>query len=77
MSKDTQYAFPVPVASMGTPSNIKGMTLHQYYVGKALVGILSAGIGVSGNDNGHHHEPELIANACIKYADAMIKEGNK
>jgi len=51
-----------------------GMTLRQWYAGKALDGIDIAKVfeGTSFDDR-----VKSLATACFKIADAMIEEGNK
>lgn len=73
--KDGGSAFPV-MWNQNTPGELiaePGMTLRDWFAGQAISGALlaprpSEGMVVS---------PEGLAQACYKYADAMIKERYK
>lgn len=49
----------------GYNSGVPGMTMLQYYAGKAMLAILS-------NPN-YHTSPEALAKNCFIYAESMIK----
>lgn len=75
MSKidDGRPAFPV------SPNFFyPGMSLRDWFAGQALVGWLAHGPVVNGEnicDKKEH--AEMIAQACFRYADAMLAEGRK
>lgn len=55
-----------------------GMSLRDWLAGKALIGILTAGIGVKSEDEKEYSlEKHKVAACCYQYADAMIAERNK
>lgn len=49
-----------------------GMTLRQWYAGKALIGYLSGR-----RKNIQEYDAQEMAKKCFEIADAMIEEGNK
>ena len=70
--KDT-HAFPVSPDTLTTSA---GMTLHQYYVGQAIIGILSNERLVQGRAN---HEwlsswSEDMNKEAIRIADGIIEQ---
>lgn len=69
MSKETGGpAFPVDVDGRNYHP---GQTLRDYFAGKALQGILAAGIGVNIGPS-HVEEMEGVAKTIYLVADAMI-----
>ncbi|KMV67766.1 hypothetical protein WB66_11105 [bacteria symbiont BFo1 of Frankliniella occidentalis] len=69
MSKETGGpAFPVDVDGRNYHP---GQTLRDYFAGKALQGILAAGIGVNIGPS-HVEEMESVAKTIYLVADAMI-----
>lgn len=71
-SKDGGPAFPLPVASMGTPTCDPGMSLRDYFAAQALAAmtisetrILNLHDGIQGG--------MLEATAAYVIADAMLK----
>ncbi|MEI2684246.1 hypothetical protein [Erwinia aphidicola] len=70
MSKETGGpAFPTPATEWH--GHDEGMTLRDYFAGKALQGILSAGIGLNVGPS-HAEEMEGAAKTIYLMADAMI-----
>ena len=73
-------AFPRP-ESRGTSGAItlhgqNGMTLRDYFAGQALAGA----VGFSPSDPfRRYHQPEDVAAACYRFADAMLaaREGKQ
>ena len=50
-----------------------GMTLRQWYTGKALQGIIAQGSGVNSN----FFEADVVARMAFRYANALIEEEQK
>lgn len=57
----------------GSPStfNSPGLTIHDWFAGQALMGILAQW------PDGAEYDPHQTAKAAYEYADAMITERNK
>ena len=54
--------------------NFQGMTLRDYFAGKAMQGMISA----NGDSNGYlEYEEETVAANAYKLADAMLKARSK
>lgn len=63
MNKNTQFAFPVPSEAISG-----GMTLHDWFAGQALAGLMAAA---------EDELPDDIPEACWKIADKMLAEREK
>ncbi len=61
---ENKLAFPITLKTKFGEVHQSGMTLREYYAGLAMQGILA-----SGDDNF-----QLIVEASVKYADALLKE---
>lgn len=53
---------------------VPGITLRDHYAGQALVGLMSSYVGSYDMFKAINNEPESIAKAVWKMADAMLKE---
>ena len=72
--KDGGPAFPhpVPVGAWGDPS--QGMTLRDYFAGKALQGILSNGMSQYIFNGKAIVDGETLAKCAYEFADTMLAE---
>ena len=57
---------PIDDGGAAFPDEDSGMTLRQWYAGQALPGVIVA------SQTTPELTPEMVANECVLYADAMI-----
>jgi len=83
--KDGGAAYPKTCCPENSSNKCKldnhGMTLRQWYVGKALQGILAANLQPMSDTpkygRGLGGDPITISQRCYELADAMIAQGEK
>ncbi len=71
MNKNTGgsvYPYPAHATNKGYKNKSDGMTLRDYYIGKAL-----AGICANPSEEWYGAKPEDIANAAVIIADQAIR----
>ena len=76
MSNTGGPAFPCDLTAYDEEvvENFQGMTLRDYFAGKAMQGMISA----NGDSNGYlEYEEETVAANAYKLADAMLKARSK